>query len=138
LLKARLLASLHRRSSVGNFVGGHILDIAESKLGHPMTETHDSPPYVSRSWLGGDHDRSGKGLQNERSYPYVVELAVAAEGLDVTLSRRIMIFHKLQSIQPKHGRRNFGGPKGSSYRWCFSDLATARAFIAQFGGALCK
>jgi hypothetical protein len=104
-----------------------------------MTETHDSPPpYLSHSSLGGDHDRTGKGLHNERSYPYVVELAVGAEGLDVTPSRRIMIFHKSQSIQPKHGRTNFGGPKGSSYRWCFSDLATARAFIEQFGGAFCK
>src|SRR5690348_17111274 len=99
-----------------------------------MTEIYEPSPYVSRSWLGGDHDCTGKALQNERSYPYVVELAVAADGLDVRLSRRIMDFHKSQRIQPQHGRTNLGGAQGSSYRWCFSDLATARAFIEQFGG----
>jgi hypothetical protein len=103
-----------------------------------MTEIHDPSPYVSRSWLGGDHDRTGKALHNERSYPYVVELAVAADGLDVGLSRRIMDFHKSQRIPPQHGRTTFGGAQGSSYRWCFSDLATARAFIEEFGGTFYK
>jgi hypothetical protein len=32
--------------------------------------------------------RGGKGLMNERRYPYIVELGVTAEGLDVELSRR--------------------------------------------------
>ena len=68
-----------------------------------MTETHQSSLYISRSWLGGDHDRTGKALHNERSYPHVVELAVAAEGLDVTLSRRIMDFHKTLLSLVTHG-----------------------------------
>ena len=67
-----------------------------------------------------------------------MELAVATEGLDVSLSRRIMDFHKSQRIQPRYGRTDFTGAQGSSYRWCFSDLATARAFIEQFGGAFYK
>jgi len=103
-----------------------------------MTETHESSPHVSSSWFGGDHDRTGRTLHNERTYPYVVELAVAAEGLDLTLSRRIMDFHKSQRIQVRHGRTKFRGALGSSFRWCFSDLATARAFIDQIGGAFYK
>jgi hypothetical protein len=103
-----------------------------------MTEADEASSYVSRLWLGGAHDRTGKALHNERSYPYVVELTVATEGLDVRLSRRIMDFHKSQRIQLRHGRTNFGGAQRSFYRWCFSDLATARAFIEQFGGAFYK
>src|SRR5262245_38073099 len=35
---------------------------------------------------------SPKAVANESKYPNIVELAVAADGLDVTLGRRIMIF----------------------------------------------
>ena len=80
-------------------------------------------------------DRGAKGLANERRYPHIVEVAVTADGLNVELSRRIINFHKSLHIEPRFGRRIFRD-KQNYYRWCFSDLATARAFIEQFGGAL--
>jgi hypothetical protein len=80
-------------------------------------------------------DRGGKGLTNERRYPYIVELAVTADGLDVELSRRIINFHKSLHIEPRFGRR-IPRDEQNYYRWCFFDLATARAFIEQFGGTI--
>ena len=47
---------------------------------------------------------SGKAAANEREYPFIVELAVAAKGLEVGLSRRLLDFHKTRHIQPRHGR----------------------------------
>jgi hypothetical protein len=77
--------------------------------------------------------RSGKAVANESNFPFIVELAVASDELDVQLSRRMMDFHRSQSIQARHGRRIVR--EGEIYfRWCFSDLATARAFAEQFGG----
>jgi hypothetical protein len=84
-----------------------------------------TPRYVRSS--------SGKAAANEGKYPNVVELAVPAHGLDVTLGRRIMAFHKSRHIQLRHGRTVIRQGQ-IFYRWCFSDLATARAFIDQFGG----
>jgi hypothetical protein len=63
-------------------------------------------------------------------YPCIVELPASTRGLDVALSRRIIQFHKTQHVQPRHGRSIF------YYRWCFSDLQMAHAFIEQFGGSL--
>jgi hypothetical protein len=83
------------------------------------------------------NDRSGKALANERKYPYIVELTVAREPLDLALSRRIMEFHKLRGLQPRHGRTIFKHSQ-TCFRWCFADLATARAFREQFGGELCS
>ena len=88
---------------------------------------------------GGRHmpaKRVGKPLTNESKYPYIVELAVAGEPLDVGLSRRIIGFHKARHVQPRHGRTSISSEGETSYRWCFSDLETARAFIGQFGGTL--
>jgi hypothetical protein len=82
------------------------------------------------------HSTSVKAAANESKYPNVVELAVAANGLDVTLGRRIISFHKSRHIQPHHGRTITRQNK-IFYRWCFSDLATARDFIEQFGGKFC-
>jgi hypothetical protein len=49
-----------------------------------------------------------KGMTNEVSHPYVVEVAFVSDGhsdgLDVELSRRIMQFHKSRHIQPRYGR----------------------------------
>jgi hypothetical protein len=53
------------------------------------------------------------------------------------LSRRIMELHKSRHIQPRHGRTIFRQGQ-TYYRWCFSDLATARGFLEQFGGAFYK
>jgi hypothetical protein len=77
--------------------------------------------------------QSGMARANEDEYPYVVELVIQAKGLDVAQSRQIMHFHKSRRIQQRYGRTMFRGFK-SFYRWCFSDLGTARAFIEQFGG----
>jgi hypothetical protein len=78
---------------------------------------------------------TGKALTNEAEYPTIVELAVPRDGLDIELSRRIMEFHMSRFIQPRHGRIIHRGVQ-TYYRWCFSDLTTARAFIDQFGGTL--
>jgi hypothetical protein len=80
---------------------------------------------------------SVKALTNESKYPNIVELAVAADGLDIELSHRVIGFHKSRHIEPRHGRRIVRGGQ-VYYRWCFSDLATARDFIDQFGGELCE
>jgi hypothetical protein len=82
-------------------------------------------------------DRAGKAFTNERKYPFIVEVPVAANGLDVELSRQISGFHKSHRIPPRFGRTVFRDGQ-SYYRWCFSDLATARAFVEEFGGAFYK
>src|SRR3974377_1816545 len=77
----------------------------------------------------------GKALTNESIYPNIVELAVTAGGLEVELARRIIEFHKLRHIEPRHGHR-IHKEKQTYHRWLFSDLARARAFLQQFGGSL--
>jgi hypothetical protein len=77
--------------------------------------------------------QSGKAVTNEKEYPYIVELFVPADKLDVEFSRRIMDFHRARKIQARQGRRIVKGHK-IYFRWCFSDLPTARAFMEQFGG----
>jgi hypothetical protein len=80
---------------------------------------------------------SGRAFRNESKYPYIVELAVGAGGLDLELSRRVMEFHKSRHTLQRQGRTIY--KEGEIYyRWCFSDLTTARAFIGQFGGEFCK
>jgi hypothetical protein len=74
---------------------------------------------------------SGKAVANEQRYPYIVELVVANDELDVEVSRRMMNFHRSRKIQARYGRRIIR--EGQIYfRWCFSDLQTARAFMEQF------
>ena len=80
--------------------------------------------------------RSPKAVTNESKYPNIVQLAVAANGLDVTVGRRIINFHKSRHIQPHHGRTIIRQQQ-IFYRWCFSDLAMARDFIEEFGGEFC-
>ena len=77
-------------------------------------------------------------VENEINHPYVVELAVVSDGLDVELSRLIIQFHKSQHIQLRHGRRRRTTKRRGKvyYRWCFSDLLIARAFVEQFNGEL--
>ena len=82
-------------------------------------------------------DRTGKALANERKYPFIVEVSVAGSGLDVELNRQIVGFHKLRRIAPRFGRTVWRDQQ-RHYRWCFSDLETARAFIEQFGGSFYK
>jgi len=82
-------------------------------------------------------DTGVKGAANERAYPHVVEVAVPRARLDVELNRRIIEFHKSRNIEPRHGRRIFRDGE-NFFRWCFSDLATARAFVEQFGGEVHK
>jgi hypothetical protein len=76
---------------------------------------------------------SGKAVTNEKEHPYIVELAVSADKLEVQLSRTMMDFDSSRKIQARHGRRTVREGQ-IYYRWCFSDLATARAFMEQFGG----
>ncbi len=81
--------------------------------------------------------QNGKAVANESNYPYIVELAIGVHELDSGLSHRIIEFHQLRHIKPRHGRTIVRGGK-VHYRWCFSDLATARAFVEQFGGEFFK
>jgi hypothetical protein len=82
-------------------------------------------------------DRRGKALANERKYPFIVEVPVAANGLDVELNREIVNFHKSRGIVPLFGRTIWRN-KHCYFRWCFSDLTAARKFVVQFGGAFYK
>jgi hypothetical protein len=77
---------------------------------------------------------TGKSLTNERTHPYLVDIPVAAAGLDLPLNRQIMKFHKSRHLRLRHGRVILGGGE-NYYRWCFPDLMTALAFVEQFGGA---
>jgi len=77
---------------------------------------------------------TGKSLINEKTYPYLVEIPVAAAGLEVPLNRQIMKFHESRHLQMRHGRRIWRGGE-NYYRWCFPNLTTALAFVEQFGGA---
>jgi hypothetical protein len=79
---------------------------------------------------------SCKAEANERKYPYVIQLAAASTGLDFGLNFRIMYFHKTRHIQPRHGHCIYTGGTEAYFRWCFSDLTTARSFIEQFGGRI--
>jgi hypothetical protein len=81
--------------------------------------------------------RAGKAFANKKKYPFIVEVPAAAIGLDRQLNRQILGFHKSRGVEPRHGRTTFRD-RQTYYRWCFSDLETARAFIEQFGGAFYK
>jgi len=80
-------------------------------------------------------DRGGKALANEQKYPFIVEVPVAADGLSVELNHQIV--HKSRRIPPRYGRTIWRDDQ-RYYRWCFSDLETARAFVEQLGGASYK
>jgi hypothetical protein len=69
------------------------------------------------------------------AYPYIVGLAVDTDKLNVELNRRMLHFHKSRNIQVRHGRGIIREAQ-VYFRWCFSDSATVRAFIEQFGGEL--
>ena len=81
--------------------------------------------------------RIAKALINESKYPYIVELAVNTDELNVDLSRLMMDFHRSRKIQVRHGRRILREDQ-IFFRWCFRDLVTASAFLEQFGGILCE
>jgi hypothetical protein len=81
--------------------------------------------------------RAGKAVANESNYPFIVEVPVGSNGLDVEVNGQIVDFHKSRRIPPKFGRTAFRDGQ-SYYRWCFSDLDVARAFLEKFGGAFYK
>jgi hypothetical protein len=78
-----------------------------------------------------------RAIRNEIRHPYIVEVAIVGDELNVQLVRQIMQFHQSQSIQPRYGR-TITTNRAKLYRWCFSKLLVARAFIDQFGGELYK
>ena len=80
---------------------------------------------------------SGKATANESKYPYIIELALTGRVLDVGLSCRIMNFHKTRHIQPRHGHTAIL-KEGRTFRWCFSDLETARAFMSNLAAHCAK
>jgi hypothetical protein len=79
----------------------------------------------------------GKAALNESKHPYVIELEVASDGLDVILSRQIVQFHESRHVQPQYGR-TIVRQGGLICRWCFDDPSIAHDFVEQFGGKLCK
>jgi hypothetical protein len=79
-----------------------------------------------------------KAVTNEIKHPYVVEVAVVSDGLDIELCRRIMQFHASRHVEPRCGRRVIYRRGKMHYGWCFSDLLIARAFAEQFGGEFRK
>jgi hypothetical protein len=81
--------------------------------------------------------RDNRVLRTESEYPNIVELAVARDGLATELSRQIIAFHKSRHIELRHGRITLRHGQ-IYYRWCFSDLATAHAFLERFGGAVVR
>jgi hypothetical protein len=78
-----------------------------------------------------------KAVINEARQPSIVQIPVDTGGLAPEISRRILGFHKSRRITPRHGRSITKGHQ-IYCRWCFSDLATARAFVGQFGGTFYK
>ena len=48
---------------------------------------------------------SRKAVATEQKYPYIVELLVVDDELDVEVSRRMMDFHRSRKIQARYGRR---------------------------------
>jgi hypothetical protein len=82
-------------------------------------------------------NRAAKAVANESKCPFIIEVPVAANGLDVGLNGQIVDFHKSRRIPPRFGRTIWRNEQ-HYYRWCFSDLRTARAFVEQFGGAFYK
>ena len=81
--------------------------------------------------------RTTKAVMNENKYPYIVEIVVVTDGLDVKLSRQIVRFHQSRRIRPRHGR-TIVRHRAFRYHWCFTDLSIARDFAEQFGGEFCK
>jgi hypothetical protein len=79
----------------------------------------------------------GKAALNEWKHPYVVELEATYDGLDIKLSRQIVLFHESRYVQPEYGR-TIVSPRGLICRWCFSELSIAHDFIEQFGGRFRK
>jgi hypothetical protein len=122
-----------------------------ASLGVGSVNTRPRPTsYQSRASdaLGGDQSGAfssegydmrgiGKAALNETKHPYVIELEVASDGLDVILSRRIVQFHESRHVQPQYGRTTVR-QGGLICRWCFDDLSIARDFVKQFNGHLCK
>jgi len=49
---------------------------------------------------------TGRAVANESKYPYIVELVVADDKLDVEVNRRMLAFHRSRKIQARHGRRH--------------------------------
>jgi hypothetical protein len=79
-----------------------------------------------------------KAVTNEVNHPYVVEVAVVSDGLDIDICRRIMQFHKSRHVELRYGRRVTHRKGKTRYGWCFDDLLVARAFAEQFGGEFRK
>jgi hypothetical protein len=53
------------------------------------------------------------------------------------LTRQITTFHTSRNIRARHGRQITKENK-IYFRWCFSDLTAAGAFIKRFGGTIHK
>ena len=70
-----------------------------------------------------------KGRKNGHHFPYIVEIAIPASGLDPRTSHAILAFHRSRGIQVR-----FGHPLKNVCRWCFADATTADAFKEQFNG----
>jgi hypothetical protein len=107
--------------------------VPSQKVNYPKSVKVASHDLHARFLLLAAMPRNGKAVANKSKYPHIVELVIDGDKLDVEFSRRMMDFHRSRKIQARHGRRIVREGQ-ISFRWCFSDLTTARAFMGQFGG----
>lgn len=86
------------------------------------------PSQIDKS-TGSRRKNKAHGVEHE--FPYIVELAVPSNGLDVRLSREITRFHVQRNTQVRFGRTRL--QDGQLYcRCCFLDPTIADAFRERF------
>ena len=104
-------------------------------LGHDWSVQH-------ASFAGGRMDGwlSAHRASDDERGPLTMGYLTRADsvgGLDVVLGRWIIQFHKTRHVQPRHGRTILK-ERQFYYRWCFSDLQTARALSNSLADRSCE
>jgi hypothetical protein len=97
-----------------------------------ITKRSEQIPVANRRWRLMTR-RKSKAIEIERNFPHIVEIELPKNGLDVDVSHRMTIFHRLRDIRPQFGHKR---TKANHHfcRWCFSDSSVADTFCAEFGG----
>jgi len=143
---SRLLCRARPQRTAACLHFARIKTIETKDSARPGAVTVTAEHYIPSSMTNQDRSLGGqlitipslRAAATETKYPFIVQLAVTADGLDFGLSRRIMAFHSARHIQPRHGHSAVPrGREGEAYyRWCFSDLVMAQSFVEQFGGKI--
>src|SRR6516164_4862833 len=100
------MKAAHQRRRTAAYCGEHCEAAHPTAQSTPLSysQTNRQVPDPPDSVLNMSYGTSYKALANETKYPYIVELVVADDKLDVELGRRIMNFHRSHKIQVRHGR----------------------------------